>query len=245
MNKIPLETISEDTEIRFRDCFSVRYIQAAALFCRLAYAIEKEHGAKKSVAPEPVLMHEAFVLNSILSAVAFLEATVNELYSDAADGDSLSPDDGCEALYRTIAEGWRNEKNFDRAPVLARYQNILAIAGRQPFSESDPAFANVKNLIEIRNFLLHYRREWVVVAGKAKTSARDDTRGAAFETLLKHSFKENPFAPKGSPFFPERCLGHGFSEWAVLNSLIMTGEFFSRLGIPAPYDGVKNELSTR
>ena len=40
MDKIPLETSDEDSAIRFRDCFSVRYIQSAALLCRLGYAIE-------------------------------------------------------------------------------------------------------------------------------------------------------------------------------------------------------------
>ena len=43
MNKFPIETIDEDSEIRFRDCFSVRYIQSAALLCRLGYAIEKDY----------------------------------------------------------------------------------------------------------------------------------------------------------------------------------------------------------
>ncbi len=237
--------ISEESEIRFRDCFSVRYIQSAALLCRLGYAIEKESEAGEGMATEKVLMHEAFVLNSILSSVAFLESTVNEFYADAADNTMLPQDEAVGILFRTIAERWKNEKNFDRAPVLARYQKILVLAGKEPFSDSDPAFANVRNCVGIRNFLLHYRREWVVLSKNGKSHTGDATRCGEFEKVLRHAFKENPLAHKSSPFFPDKCLGHGCAEWAVINSLVVTDTFFSRLGLPAPYEGIRRELLTR
>ena len=245
MNKFPLETIGEDSEIWFRDCFSVRYIQSAALLCRLGYAIEKDYAKTGQISPEALLSHEAFILNSILSSVAFLESAINELYSDAADISSLSADEKNGEVLQKIREQWTNEKNFDRAPLLTKYQKILSFADKPPFAETDPAFLNVKNLIEIRNFLMHYRREWVVLAKSRKHRDGHETGGFKFEETLKHAFKENPFAHKNRPFFPDKCLGHGCAEWAVINSLVLTGEFFSRLGLPAPYDGIKNELLTR
>jgi hypothetical protein len=245
MDKIPLETISDETEIRFRDCFSVRYIQSAALLCRLGYAIEKEYVVSGEIPPDSVLMHEAFILNSILSSVAFLESTVNELYSDATDNTYLAADEESGALFRTIAEGWNNEKNFDRAPVLTKYQKILSLAGTTPFLEADPAFYNVRNLIDIRNFLLHYRKEWVVLAKGRRPLRHETTQGGRFETLLNHAFRENPLAHKSRPFFPDKCLGHGCAEWAVINCLVVTDAFFGKIGIPAPYEGIKKDLVTR
>jgi hypothetical protein len=56
---------------------------------------------------------------------------------------------------------------------------------------------------------------------------------------------ENPLAHKNRPYFPDKCLGHGCAEWAVLNSLGLTDEFFLKLELPAPYDGVKEELLTK
>jgi hypothetical protein len=85
MDKIPLETTSDDSSIRFRDCFSVRYIQSAVLLCRLGYRIEKEFEESGELSQEMALHHEAFILNSILSSVAFVESTVNELHADAAE----------------------------------------------------------------------------------------------------------------------------------------------------------------
>lgn len=244
MEKIPLETCDGDAVIRFRDCFSVRYIQSAALLCRLAFAIEQEYRGTREIPDDMRLRHEAFALNSVLSSVAFLEATINELYADAADNVFPSPDDRQEALLRTIAEQWKNEKNFDRAPLITRYQKILSIAGSAPFEEGDRAFDNVRELVEIRNRLMHYKREWVVLSG-GKRPAPADPAGNRFESALKKKFAQNPFAAPMLPFFPDQCLGHGCAEWAIVNSVIFADAFFRKIGLPVPYEGIRDELVTR
>ena len=88
--------------IRFRDCFSVRYIQSGALFCRFGYALEKEYRRTGTLLPEKRLEHEAFVLNALFSTVAFLETTINELWSDAADNAYFFADMKAEALLQEI-----------------------------------------------------------------------------------------------------------------------------------------------
>jgi hypothetical protein len=245
MDKIPLESPGEDAAIRFRDCFSVRYIQSAAVLCRLGYGIEKSPAAALTADPECLIRHEAFILNSVLSCVAFLESTINELYADAADDAYFYADAESEALLRVISIGWQNEKNFDRAPMVNKYQKILAIAGRSPFDEGDQAFANIRQLIEIRNHLMHYKREWVVIGEEKSPAGADGTTGEKFELLLRKKFAANPFAAGNQPFFPDQCLGHGCAEWAIVNSIIFTDAFFRRLGLPAPYEGIRDELGTR
>jgi len=245
MNKIPLETNEGDSTIRFRDCFSVRYIGSAALLCRLGYEIEKNYLETGQVTPDILLRHEAFILNSLLSCVVFLESTVNELYSDAADEAYFFGDNTNEALAGPIREKWKNKKNFDRAPLITRYQKILDIAKKPTFHEDNPLFSNVRNLIGIRNYLMHYKREWVIVQGGGEVQNSEETQAEKFERLLKHKFPENPLAQKNQQFFPDKCLGHGCAEWAVVNSLEFTDEFFKKLELPAPYDGIKRELLTR
>jgi hypothetical protein len=245
MDKIPLETNDAEPVIRFRDCFSVRYIEAAALFSRLGYAIEKDHEGSGQISAESLLRHEAFILNSIFSSVAFLESTVNELYSDAADNAYFFTDEKNEALLKNIGDKWKNENFFDRTPMANKYQKILAIADKPGFDEHHPTFSNIRNLMEIRNYLMHYRREWVIIQKGRVSDVQKETRTEKFEKMLKNKFMENPLAPKSRPYFPDKCLGHGCAEWAVLNSLEFTDEFFLRLGLPAPYDGVKKELLTK
>ena len=242
MEKFPLEMEGEDFPVRFRDSFSVRYIQSAALLCRLGYSIERDN---KDPSPEILLRHEAFILNSLLSSVAFLESAVNELYADAADEESLFQDETTESLLRAIAERWRNEKNFDRAPVIEKYQRILSIAEKAVFDEREPGFSNVRQLVLIRNYLMHYRREWVPAKSGMRRDDDSVTVAESFEKSLKTKFAPNPFAHKKRPFFPDQCLGHGCSEWAVVNCMVFADEFFRRLGLPAPYDAIKKELTTR
>jgi hypothetical protein len=245
MDKIPLESPGEDAAIRFRDCFSVRYIQSAAVLCRLGYGIEKSLAGAEDAGSELLVRHEAFVLNSILSCVAFLESTINELYADAADDAYFFADAESEALLRVISDGWRNEKNFDRAPMLNKYQKILVLAGKPPFDEGDQAFSNVRQLAGIRNHLMHYKREWVVIGEDKSPAGADGTTGEKFEHLLRKKFAVNPFAARNQPFFPDQCLGHGCAEWAIVNSIIFTDAFFRRLGLPAPYEGIRDDLKTR
>jgi len=245
MNKIPLETNDGESTIRFRDCFSVRYIQSAALLCRLGYEIEQMYGKTGEISQDSLLRHEVFILNSLLSSVAFLESTINELYADAADDAYFFSNEKNEALFRTIREKWKNEKNFDRAPLITKYQKILNIAKKTWFDENNPGFLNVRNLVEIRNYLMHYKREWVIVRKGEEAGDIEEARADKFEKLLKNKFLENPLAQKNQQFFPDKCLGHGCAEWAVLNSLGFTDEFFKNLELPAPYDGIKNELVTK
>lgn len=245
MDKIPLEMPGEESTIRFRDCFSVRYIQSAALLSRLAFAIEQEYLRGEPVQPDAQLRHEAFTLNAVLSSVSFLETTINELHADSTDEEYSAFDEKHEALLRTIGREWHNPRNFDRAPMLTKYQTILAIAGQHGFEDGDVAFANVRTLTEIRNYLLHYTREWVVIHSRQDPGREPESTSEHFERILYRKFAANPLAGKNVPFFPDRCLGHGCAEWAIMNCIIFTDEFFRRLGLPAPYEGIRDELLTR
>jgi hypothetical protein len=223
----------------------VRYIQSAALLCRLGYFVEKNYTESGEISQESLLRHEAFVLNSIFSSVAFLESTVNELYSDAADNAYFFTNEKNEALLKNIGDKWKNENYFDRTPMVNKYQKILVIADKPMFDEQHPAFSNVRNLMEIRNYLMHYRREWVIIQKGRVSDAREETRAEKFEKILKNKFMENPLAHTSRPFFPDKCLGHGCAEWAVVNCLEFTDDFFLQLELPAPYDGIKKELLTK
>ena len=245
MDRIPLETSGDESPIQFRDCFSVRYIQSAALLSQLAFVIEQEYRETGQISVDFQIQHEVFVLISVLSSVSFLESTINELYADVADEAYYFADEKGEALLRLIGEKWKNEKNFDRAPLLNKYQKILFVAGLPSFDEGDQAFANLRFLIEIRNYLMHYTREWVVIGDRGVRAAGEETTGGKFEKTLRQKFASNPLALKNQPFFPNKCLGHGCAEWAVINSLIFTDEFFRRLELPAPYEGIRDEIATR
>ena len=121
MNKIPLETNDGESIIRFRDCFSVRYIQSAALLCRLGYVIEYMQGKTGVTSPDSLLRHEVFILNSLLSSVAFLESHHQRALLRMQRIMPIS------LVMRKRKHCWelsgkngKIEKNFDRAPVITQ-----------------------------------------------------------------------------------------------------------------------------
>jgi hypothetical protein len=245
MDGLHPELPGDECDIRIRDCFSVKYIQSAALFCRFGWAIESGYASTGTLSAEERLRHEAFVLNALFSTVAFLESSINELWSDAADDVFFFADKKGEALLRAVGEKWSNENYFDRTPLPAKYQKVLEIGNMHLFPDDDPDFSGIKDLIMIRNYLMHYRREWVIIHSGRQAGVPAETHAEKFEQLLKHRFAENPLAAKNLPFFPDRCLGHGCAEWAVTTSLSFTDRFFRELSLPASYEGIRDELVTR
>jgi hypothetical protein len=92
---------------------------------------------------------------------------------------------------------------------------------------------------------MHYKREWVVIHDDRTAGRGEETTAERFEKVLRKKFATNPLAAKNLPFFPDKCLGHGCAEWAIVNSIIFTDEFFRRLELPVPYEGIRDELATR
>ena len=202
MDEINREVPDEGIVIRFRDCFSVRYLQSAALFCRLGFGLEQEYARTGTLSAEQCLRHEAFVLNALFSTVAFLESTINELWSDAADNAYFFSDETTEALLRAVGEKWKNENYFDRTPLPEKYQKILEIGEKPLFAEDDPGFSGIKDLIGIRNYLMHYRREWVEIRAGGAAGAHSETHAEKFEQLVKRPVCREPTCGKKPALLP-------------------------------------------
>ena len=126
------------------------------------------------------------------------------LWSDAADNAYFFSDEKNEALLQAVGEKWKNENYFDRTPLPNKYQKILEIGEKPLFEENDPDYSGIKDLIGIRNYLMHYRREWIVIQTDRTPGAHAETHAEKFERLLKNRFDENPLAPQNLPFFPDR-----------------------------------------
>ena len=214
---------------------SKHHIQAAARFARLSASLERAHKGKSS--PNLFVEHRAYVLGSVLTAVAFLEATINELFAKAADGrlDGLSPE-----ATAGLAERWVKPRTA-RLPICRKYQIALTSARRQPFKPGTAPYHDVDLLMQLRNALVHYKPEWVIAASGADQK-RDTIK--KWQKRLQGKFAVNPLTAKGNPFYPDKCLSHGCAKWAVESSLKFTDDFFSRMGLKPPYTDVRADLAT-
>ncbi len=201
--------------VLMRAYFSSYHLWGARHFTQLAQDIENQHSGDT---PTFNVKLQAYVTNAVLSAVAFLEASINEVYDDVADEhpgyvDPLSPE-----TKRLLAGLW---ERVERWPILEKYQAALLCSGIEPFEKGKPPYQDAKLLIDLRNQLLHAR---------PKTRATGDVD--KLSKSLKPRFKPSRLMENaGNPYFPSHCLGAGCAGWAVVAAQAFADEFFHRFGI--------------
>src|SRR5215208_662491 len=96
--------------MRLRHNLSPHHIQAADYFAQQSGAIETEHAGKTpaelAAEEEAHAKYRAYVTGTIFDAVAFLEATINELFSDAADNPGASTIEKLDPTVKSQLDGW-------------------------------------------------------------------------------------------------------------------------------------------
>jgi hypothetical protein len=210
-------------EVLKRTYFSSHHLWAAEHYARLARDIEEAHTSSK---PRFDIQHRAYVMNAVLSAVAFLEATINEVFDDAADKHSGYVDPVTAESRQAMADLWTDE--FERKQAtLEKYQVALQCSDGVAFDEGLPPYQAAALLIRLRNALTHARAETLPTGGvdKRKLSA-----------ALKGKFERSRLMQNDAgPHFPDRYLSAGCADWAVKAARAFADEFFNRLGLQPNY----------
>lgn len=161
-------------------------------------------------------------------------------YNEEHYGHFKKLDNGRHTL---LAKMWeRNIPRTAKFSILEKYLVALDLADRPSLDKGQEAFQNVNSLIRLRNALIHYEPESVLIYSTSTISQKDQHK---LEQDLKGNFKENPLTGKGNPFYPDKCLGHGCAEWGVISCLSFSDEFFSKLGIEPIYKNVRPLLDTQ
>jgi hypothetical protein len=202
--------------------FSAQHMLAAALFARKTFEIESTY-PKDLVSREPYHAHRGYVTAAVLSAVASLEATINELFIDARDKNPHTFKNVDSSFPKLLAEVW---DGIESISILGKYQTALILARKPEFDRGTPPYKEVASLIQLRNALVHYKPEWDT----------DQKEHKKIEGRLKSRFAVNPFTGPNDAFFPKKCLGHGCAEWAVESGVTFIDEFFGRLGLSSIFN---------
>jgi len=196
-------------DIEFRTSFSTRHITNAVLLRDEARKIEAtfESEDTSDVPAHESRKHKAYVTNSILSSVAFLETRAKEFVADVIEDYE---DDRVRQHYPDLDSTYRNsianasniENRSDGASPPIKYNVILDIIGEAQFDRgNDPLEPPALLLNKLRNEMMHYEPEWVEHGEKTYT---DNEFG--FEKDLRERFELNPIMAPGNPFFPDQCL---------------------------------------
>jgi hypothetical protein len=215
--------------------YSHYHIMAAAFFARQSAQLERKHEEEERLSAEIFPQHRAYVTGSVFSAVSFLEGQINELFTDAADDKR----DFIHKLGdRVVLLGAMWNLDVPRTAsysILEKYEIALALAEREPLDRGALVYQDARLLIRLRNMLIHY--EPMSSTSTAKTSRDEEER-------FRGKFSPNPLTGSKTPFFPERCLGHGCAKWAVESSVRFVDHCCSRLEVEPVFNSNRDSLST-
>jgi hypothetical protein len=188
-------------QISIRHYYSARLLWTAQHHAELAGEAERTLAASKTPFS---IEHNGYVLSSIIASVAFLEAMINELFQDAADGHA-APDGYItplsEECRRTMAEVWAITRG-GRVSALEKYDSLLRSAGSPLLDRKSDMVKDAEAAIDLRNRLIHFRPE---------DRSVDDAH--AMERI-RGKFPDNALmAGAGNAWWPDHALGYGAAAW--------------------------------
>lgn len=208
-----------------RSYLSLQHLSSARLFAKSAQNLE-DVATSTDPPLHPNRDHRAFVVGAVLSSVAFLEASINELFADAAEGGDGQRGLGSKVMSRLMLI-W--SVTGDRARILDKYDHALLAAELPSLERGGAEYGNVKCLVRLRNALVHSLPKWQPCGAGEPTAQRDLHQ---LEKTLKGKFALNRLADPNLPFYPDRCLGGACAQWSVDSSEAFHKEFRTRMGLP-------------
>lgn len=193
-------------------------------FGRQAQEIEQAFNPKRE--PESA----SFALGAITSSAAFLECLVNEVFI-VAELDNAEPYGRLSAQSRSAMAALWNDVGA-KASVLAKFDLVLALNGRDVFNHGLRIYQNADSVFQLRNAVMHYRTPWRL---------HPDPEPLAIEKRLKGKFPLSPYYRSVKvPLFPAHCLAAGCAVWAVKSTEAFSDEFHRRLGVVGYYQQLQN-----
>src|SRR5258706_1422572 len=214
--------------------FSHYHIMSAAFFARESGKLERDNKDNESFSSRIQSEHRAFVTGCIFSSVSFLEAQINELFTDAAEDQREHIHQLGDKIY-LFADMWKlGVPRTASYSILEKYEIALALAEKEPLDHGSLIYHDSKLLISMRNALIHYEP-------LSSTSTHESSQ--KWENKFRGKFSLNPLTGAKTPFFPIRCMGYGCAKWAVESSIRFVDHCCSRLDIQPVFDLIRDSLS--
>jgi hypothetical protein len=217
-----------DAAVGIRRTFYRQHLVAAQYFAEGAYAAELRGiiGAGRQL----VRTYRDLVAASVLSAAAYLEISVNELYLELRDGGSNGGRHSSRRLVARLAREWRVNQS---APTLQKYQLILSLWDGDTFHPRRTPYTEAERLIRWRDVLVTRARGPLLHAEQVERAgdlAREPDR--------------RPPVPEGLHIGRLR-LDAACAWWAVRSAVAFSEEFCRRMHLPSREFGEPTRPSHR
>ena len=157
---------------------------------------------------------------AFISAAAFVESLINELFSQPSNGQRIAgiPPDAV----RTMKVLWDEVPSFERAATLDKYQAALAAIGKPQAIKNSPTRQPVQTVLDLRNALLHYKPKWQGNTAQYMANQLSD---------VPRSRQLRPGAG-----FPNEVLNADSAEWACKVCVDFVDEWSGHMELTNPPD---------
>ncbi len=237
-----------------RKSYSHDHLKAAVYFANLSEKLECDVEDSISACPTARHNNEYLAIACIFAATGFLEAAINEIFSDSAHDFRTSHHQNPLTFERQLmAKMW--DIGIPRTAaysILEKYQIALTLNNKSLFDKGSSVYQNADLLIKMRNNLIHTEPQNVIWASNLdeKTGTADrinkDSPSKNLTNGLTGKFPESKFMKGfGNSFFPDKYLGYGCAKWTVESTLAFADNFFERIEMKAPYENYRNELKLK
>jgi hypothetical protein len=195
----------------------------AARLCR-----EREEVLTQQDYRLPDVEQNGTAMVAVMSAAAFLEALVNEVFLDTADPSLRSSgllDGISQDGVAVMSDKWTATPSAEREGILEKYKlAIRCVSATMDFGRA-PA-QSVQLLIELRDGLTHYKPEW-------------QGDGTNLYADLRRKLPVNPRVAEVNPWFPHQALSADLAEWSCNQSVAFAKEWWGAMGLTRdpPLDG--------
>ncbi|OMF16589.1 hypothetical protein BK131_00905 [Paenibacillus amylolyticus] len=227
--------MTDNYEITLKTNFSFNQIQSAVFLARSALEVAKNKNNSNDVVTR--IQYESYVTGALLCTVGYLEATINEFFSNIKD-ENYNNNKRLKPKKRELINSmWElGIPKTAKYSILEKYQIALTLADKSPFKKGVSPYQDVYLLIQVRNAITHYEPEWV----KTESEFPEKITEQALEKKLKNKFGLNSFANSPDPFFPDKCLSYEFIKWGIHSSMKLTEMFFEELDLNYPISWLLN-----
>ena len=222
---------SVSCSMQLRTTFSYRHIKCATMCTKKSIEIENNFvkGSTWEEHSSTYDENQACASGAIISSVAYLESFINEFFNNCENDSDFFKEINKEKndlLKRHWKKGIKCRRTEKFSAILCKYQVAYCIFKGIGIDNSSKKFDNVKDLIKIRNALVHYKSEF------QPTHNSDSEVDPYGLNHLQGKFNENIFMINcGNPFFPWKCLGAGCAKWAIKTSIDFTDYFSSEINL--------------
>ena len=209
---------------------SIHHAKSAAHFARLAARVENSD-CISSTSEIGI-----YVGASILSSVAFLEATINELFAEAENDPNKwleNISDESKRLIKTLSA----LEAIERSSIIDKYEIFLVSAGFEPVLRGSTESQNAKALIVLRNSITHYKAAWLDSGSKELMRNGSSYKGDYWVNLNKLVFGKDHNCK------PHKWEQKEYARWACESAFAFVEAIFGRIGSKSNIEHIKDDLS--